>query len=321
MLAFLRLVPEFPRIVYNLKTNKPLAIGFDVTNLCNLHCPYCYWQESKRDKQLDVDSIVEIAKKMRSRGVVHATWVGGEPTLRPDVLESVTPIFPINWIVTNGLPVNNPKLKDFDPFKLPNTRIILSLDGLGEAHDKSRNRPGLYDLVKERFWNKPILTTTTLHQGNKDQPRGLLEEWSNSDILGMTFEFATPIGRKANPEWDLVGEDRDEVIDELIELKKEYGRFMANSTYGLNMLRPKNLSKWVSPPRCPTTVYSRSFDEIGEIKSPCILGSSDNNPNGKKPSCSSCGCHVPAILNGLKRFDWQTIDSAFWFLRKKNPLK
>ena len=305
----------FPRVLFNLWTNRPFALSFDISGACNLNCPYCYWQKSKRRAQLPLDQIVEIAKKYRRQGIIHATWIGGEPTLRPDVLQVVTPIFPINWVVTNGIPIDNPQFPDFDLFSLPNTWAIISLDGYGKAHDKSRNHQGLYKLIKQRFWNKPVLTTTTLHQGNKYEPEKLLKEWSRSGILGMIFEFATPVGRAPDSRLDLIGSDRDIVIDRLIRLKKIYGRFMANSVTGLNLLRNQNLKSWTGQAHCPTARFVVSLDELGQRKLPCVFGSADDNPNGLKPVCGSCGCHVPTILTGIKHLDWQTIGSTLWFLR------
>ena len=314
-MAYFRTIATFLRVFFNLWTQKPIALSFDISGACNLNCPYCYWQKSKRQTQLPLDQIVNLAKKYRGHGIVHATWVGGEPTLRPDVLQAVTPIFPINWVVTNGIPVTQPSLQNFNIFSLPNTSIIVSLDGVGEVHDHSRQRPGLYAIIKKGFWNKPILTTTTLHQGNKDQPEKLLKEWSRSGILGMTFEFATPIGRAADSRWDLVGKDRDTVIDRLINLKRTYGRFLANSIRGLHMLRSNNLKKWTGPARCPTAEFTISLDEAGQRKFPCVLGSAPDNPKGFKPACGSCGCHVPTIISGIKHFDWQIIQIALWFLK------
>jgi len=310
-----RILSYMPQFLLGLYRGRKVSMSFDITDFCNLHCPYCYWWESRKGEELPVEKIVNIAKLYRQMGIVHATWVGGEPMLRPDVLRAVTPLFPINWIVTNGTNIYKTKDPHFDPFALPNTWIIVSLDGVGDAHDTSRNKPGLYEKIKTFYWNKPILTTTILHQGNRNEPAKLLAEWSKSNIVGMTFEFATPIGRAANPKWDLVGKDRDRVIDDLISLKKKYGRFMANSINGLTMQKSQNLTSWVGELRCPTAKYTISFDAQGNIKRPCVLGSSPNNPKGKRPNCSACGCHVPTVLSGIKLLDLQTFDAALWFLR------
>lgn len=304
-----------PHIVYSVIAKKKFAMNLDITDFCNLKCPYCYWWESRRGQELELEKIVALAKMYRKMGVIHVTWVGGEPMLRPDVLREVTKIFPINWIVTNGTNIYKAKDPSFNPLLLPNTWLIVSLDGVGEAHDRSRAKPGLYESIKSYYWDKQVLTTTTLHQGNKHEPAKLLAEWSMSKILGMTFEFATPIGRAANPKWDLIGNERDAVIDELMQLKKQYGRFMANSVYGLTMQQSDNLRPWVGEAHCPTARYSVSVDAQGNVKRPCVLGSSSDNPKGKLPNCAACGCHVPTYLAGFRQLDLQSIDAVFWFLR------
>ncbi len=129
----------------------------------------------------------------------------------------------------------------------------------------------------------------------------------------MTFEFATPIGRPADQRHDLIGKERDTVIDRLLAIKNVYGRFLANSTRGLNLLRSNNLKKWTGPARCPTAKFTISLDEAGQRKFPCVLGSSPDNPRGSKPACGSCGCHVPTVISGLRHLDWQTIQTALWF--------
>ena len=321
--AIVTSTPHLIKAVKTMRDGKPIAMSFDIADFCNLACPYCYWLENTEGKQLKLDQIVKITREAVDRGIIHATWVGGEPTLRPDVLEAVTKIVPLNWVVTNGSRVSKKmagsEYKNWDIEDLPsNAWPILSLDGVGNKHDASRNKAGLYDELVSRFFkthrSHKTMTTTTLHQGNADQPAYLLEEWKNSGIVGMTFEFATPIGRKANPQLDIIGDDRNRAIDELIRLKKRYGSFLRNATTGLEMQRPENLASWVGPAKCPIVRSTLSFDSQGRAKSPCILGSNPANKTGKKPNCSACGCHVPTIIEGIKKFDIQTLQSVFWFL-------
>jgi hypothetical protein len=317
-----RVLPHLVNALVRVQRGQPIAMSFDIADYCTLKCPYCYWLESTRHKQLERDAIVAITRSSRALGVIHATWVGGEPALRPDVLEAVVPLVPLNWVVTNGMRVR-PMVKGYDRFDLatdlgPSTWIIVSLDGVGPAHDRSRNHPGLYQEIVNRFYRTArsprTLITTTLHPGNRDQPKALLEAWRRSGVLGMTFEFATAIGRPACPGLDLVADTRDCVIDELVALKRRYGSFMKNSLLGLEMQRARNLAAWTGPDRCPTTAFSLSYDSLGRRKSPCVLGSSPLNPHGKRPDCNACGCHVPTLFDGMRRLDWQTLQAAFWFL-------
>jgi MoaA/NifB/PqqE/SkfB family radical SAM enzyme len=314
-----RVSPHLVKAYFYARQGRPFAISMDITDFCNLKCPYCYWLASTQSQQLALAKIVKLAQYYRDQGIVHSTLVGGEPTMRPDVLEAVTAIFPMNWVVTNGTDAKSmvKGYEKFDPTRdLPNTWVILSLDGVGEAHDKSRDHPGLYDLLKAKYYQtgRGILTTTTLHQGNRHEPAKLLAEWSKSGIAGMTFEFATPIGRRANPHLDLVGDDRNQVIDELLRLKRTYGGFLKNSSWGLDMQRTENLSAWVGAKNCPVSLLTISLDAMGRVKSPCVLGSNSANPKGQRPNCSACGCHVPTFVEGLKMLEWQTFQSVLWFI-------
>src|SRR3989344_8382842 len=72
--AFLRTISTIPRIFYNFLAQKPIALSFDISGACNLNCPYCYWQTSKRQTQLPLDKIVGLVKEYRRQGVIHATW-------------------------------------------------------------------------------------------------------------------------------------------------------------------------------------------------------------------------------------------------------
>ena len=323
--TFIQVLPTLVKAAGRLQRSLPIALSFDIADFCTLACPYCYWLESTEHKQLDIKQIISIVQKQVDNGIVHATLVGGEPTLRPDVITEIAKIVPIVWIVTNGMKVNKvmagEEYKNWDVEDLPkNVSIILSLDGVEEAHDRSRQRKGLYDELVKRFYkthrSHRVITTTTLHKGNLDEPEKILQEWRNSGIRGCTFEFATPVGRAGNPEFgDIIGNERNIIaIDKLITLKRKYGSFMKNSIMGFNMQRPENLAKWVGAKNCPTARFSISFDSLGRIKSPCVLGSNPANPKGKRPDCASCGCHVPTVLEGMKRFDLQTIQSALWFL-------
>lgn len=321
--ALVRLSPHLIKAVRSIREGKPMAMSFDIADFCTLACPYCYWLTSTQHQQLRLDEVVGITREAVVGGIIHATWIGGEPTLRPDVLMAVTPLVPINWVVTNGMfakkGLAGKGWEIWDVEDLPkNTWVIISLDGVSEAHDSSRNHPGLYAEIVNRFFDtqrsRRTLTTTTLHRGNVNQPELLLKEWQHSKVLGMTFEFATPIGRRPNPQWDIIGDDRNRAIDRLLALKRRYGNFMRNSEFGLNMQRPENLLAWVGAKNCPTARLSVSFDSLGRLKTPCVLGSNRGNPKGQKPVCTACGCHVPAIFEGVRRGDLETLRAAFWFL-------
>lgn len=275
------------KVFKSFSLKKPFAVSFDLTNKCNLHCPMCYWQTHKQKKELTDEEMIALAKKVRKRGIFQATWVGGEPLLRTKLLKKLVKIFPINWVVTNGT-LSLPKLK--------NTFYIVSLDGTQKIHDKIRQK-NLYKKIKKQISKRnDVITNTTLSSLNKNEPEKLLKEWSKTKIVGMTFNFATPM-RGVNEGLYLTEKERSRVINKLLRLKRKYKDFMLVSLTWLESLRLKNVKKWYK--ECPIKIFSVSFSSEGKKKHPCVLG--------KNAICSACGCHVPVILNSLKGFDFETI--------------
>ena len=266
---------------------KTLAVGFDVTNKCNLNCLGCYWRTQTHYPEMNLEKIKEFFINLRKEGIIHCTYVGGEPTLRPDVLEECTKIIPYNWIITNG---------HTTPLNIKNALFGVSVDGTKEIHDKIRVK-GLY----QKIWNnysdhKKTFTTTTLININKNEPERLVKEWSNTSILGMAFNFATPFTNSDNKFW-ISWNERDKVIDKLIKLKEEYGDFILMTKKQFELLRKKHVEKWSR--NCTMKWFSKSFYSNGKQKFPCILG--------QYAICNKCGCHISTVPNSVFKLDINAI--------------
>lgn len=275
----------FLKAFWAMYNKKPSVVSIDITSKCNIKCPTCYWWTDRKDDELSDNDWISFAKKMVDNGIVQCTYVGGEPLLRGGLIEKLAKIIPINWVVTNGT---------FPIPELPNTRFIVSLDGTERVHDLIRQR-GLYAKIKERIsGRKDIITNTTIFVMNKNEPGKLPKEWSGTEIKGMTFNFATPM-RDSNCEY-LNDLEKNEVIDKLLHLKNQYGDFMLVSKKWLEDLRPEKVEVWHK--KCPAKDFALSVASDGKKKLPCILG--------KNAICGSCGCHVPAIIRNIKRFDLDT---------------
>jgi sulfatase maturation enzyme AslB (radical SAM superfamily) len=267
---------------------KALMAGFDVTSRCNLHCPSCYWLRQKHHKEMDIEKIKELFRDLRKQGIIHCTYIGGEPTLRPDILEECTKIIPYNLIVTNGTTT---------PLRIKNTLFALSVDGTQEIHDKVRCK-GLYQKIWDNYSShKKTITTTTLMNINKNEPEKLVKEWSKTSVIGMAFNFATPFTNSDNKFW-IPWKERDKVIDRLIELKKEYGDFILMTAKQFDQLREKHVKKWSKD--CTMRWFGKSFHPNGEQKLPCVLG--------KHAMCSKCGCHISTFFpESIFKLDFEAI--------------
>ena len=87
--SFISLFKKFVDIKF---FHKKAAIygSADIINVCNLHCSHCYWWLNRKDDNQDLtveDWRQTIRKTFKKQHVFVVTLVGGEPTMRPDIIE------------------------------------------------------------------------------------------------------------------------------------------------------------------------------------------------------------------------------------------
>lgn len=126
----------------------PSFVTFFVTWACNLRCGFCdVWKKSPKD-EMTLDEIVAVFRQMRKLDVLRIT--GGEPFVRGDVGDIIEAIVAINdpslvHITTNGILtdriVNTLKAMTC----LDRVHIKISIDDVGEAHDRIRGVKDAYD--------------------------------------------------------------------------------------------------------------------------------------------------------------------------------
>jgi len=131
----------------------PLYFVFFVTENCNAHCSHCLLGQRTEwvKNELTVDEIEKVSASMDD--MLFFTPTGGEPFIRKDLPEIVR-IFQTNNHAANvGIPTNGSltgrvvescetMLKENPSIDL---HIDVSIDGIGEDHDRIRNTPGLFD--------------------------------------------------------------------------------------------------------------------------------------------------------------------------------
>ncbi|MGE5822616.1 MAG: radical SAM protein, partial [Nitrososphaerota archaeon] len=78
----------------------------DIINVCNLHCSHCYWWLNREDEnnELSVDDWRSIIRNtFKKQRLIGVTLVGGEPTMRPEVIDVFCQEMPGRVsVVTNG---------------------------------------------------------------------------------------------------------------------------------------------------------------------------------------------------------------------------
>lgn len=164
-----------------------LQFTFFVTSRCNARCPFCfYWQD--RHTKRDELTLAEIEKVSRSMGdLLWLLFSGGEIFMRQDLPQIAATFYRNNHPVIITLPTNGfapnliiPKTEEILNL-CPESAVVVkvSLDGVGEEHDRIRNTPGNFKKAMEtwaglrelrsRHENLQIGINTVFCRENQDQ--------------------------------------------------------------------------------------------------------------------------------------------------------
>ncbi len=282
---------------------QPMYGSVDVNNVCNLHCTHCYWWLNRKEEQdMSVEDWRQIIKDVfNKQRVFVTTLVGGEPTLRQDILEVFCELMPHRvCVVTNG----TFPLKRYDGLYF----YWVSLDGTEKVHDTIRGK-GSYAKTKENIMGyisgpprrgkpayKDIWLTMTINSVNHHTVEELTEEWRGT-VNKIGFQFHTPFV-KGDPLTFPFGEERNRVVDKIIELKKKYPDYVINSVKQISLMKGNWGGIGTTPVQCPSWAIL-SLDHMGRLKQPCCIGSADSK--SLKPLCEDCGlgCYSILVAQGI----------------------
>jgi MoaA/NifB/PqqE/SkfB family radical SAM enzyme len=136
---------------------RPLNLTFSVSYRCNARCRTCnVWK--KRVSDLTLPEYIRLFDSIGG-SLYWATFSGGEPFLRPDLVDIVEACIDrcapsIITIPTNGL-LGKQVVDGVARLsrRAPSTRFVInfSLDGIGPRHDELRGVPGNYDRLRQAY--------------------------------------------------------------------------------------------------------------------------------------------------------------------------
>jgi MoaA/NifB/PqqE/SkfB family radical SAM enzyme len=176
----------------------PVLLNILVTSVCDMRCTHCFFTEELDDRprkklQMKTEEIEKISETLGGNlGVL--ILAGGEPFTRKDLPEICNAFYRNNkldsvYLMSNGqihprifpdvtrILQENPKL---------NVTIALGIDGLKDAHEKIRRKPG--------SWDKAIHTARTLKEMKKEFPNLDVQTCtcvmnSNQDTIFEWYDF------------------------------------------------------------------------------------------------------------------------------------
>jgi MoaA/NifB/PqqE/SkfB family radical SAM enzyme len=187
---------------------KPTVLSLAVTGRCNSHCVMCnIWKQAREDpeiasQELSKERILDLLSNPLFSELIELDLTGGEPHLRDDLTDIVLGIIKLKnsplpklrsiIITSNGYLTGQITSNYRDILEaLKDTDIdlvsVISIDGIGETHDKIRGTKNAYKMAKA--------TLDRLAELKREYP-GLVSGIKttilpqNVDFLNDIFDFA-----------------------------------------------------------------------------------------------------------------------------------
>ncbi len=209
----------------------PMRMDLAVTYGCNLTCDKCYVAEDlkKGMKELSKSDWIRIYRTLWRIGVYNVTFTGGEPLLRPDIVELVSEADEfVTGLVTNGTLLEQ-YAQDLQNASLDYCQVTLE-SCKSETHDKMTLVPGsfaktLSGIKKALSLNMQVITNTTLTKTNIGDFIDLLKFNKQLGIKHMSCNslICSGHGIKCRHENGLTTEELKEFLTIACEKAKETG--------------------------------------------------------------------------------------------------
>lgn len=276
-----------------LEVARPTMVGVLVTYRCQMRCKQCnIWRWSDRREELSTQQWKDVLRGLRQwLGPCHIQFGGGEPFLRPDLVELFS--YASELGIAPGTTTNGAAISDGTAQRLVNCGLFnlnISIDGIRpETHDYLRGVKGTFAKLmnaiemlqryqQEQRSRLNIMLKTTIMGSNLGELLSLLDFVEEQGITGIRFQLLDQnLGEKRDEVWyrqsELWVKDNDAldaVIDSLLERKRR-GSPVLNTVAYLQLAKQ----------------YYRDPNAVGVLGGRCAVGwtSFNINANGDVQLC------------------------------------
>jgi len=211
------------------KDKKPVVV-WNVGQRCNLRCVHCYSHSQDREYTGELTTMEgrRLLEDLATFGSPVILFSGGEPLMRPDLLELVGYARELGLravISTNGTLISAEVAKELKGFGL--SYVGISLDGLRETHDRFRGLKGAFDQAMEGLRNCQeagikVGLRFTINKRNVADIPGIFTLLRDENIPRVCFYHLVYTGRgsKLIAE-DLTAGETRKTVDLIIELTEQ----------------------------------------------------------------------------------------------------
>lgn len=263
-----------------IKKTKFIA-EIDVTWRCQLNCTHCYYQKYTGTEEQSQVAWKKFFDELYDRGVRYVLLVGGEPTLRMEIINMAVERFKFVDVITNGL------------IKIPTSlsvRIFLSVDGLEHTNDKIRGEGVFRKAIGNYANDRRVIINMTLLPENFRELEQVVCVSKNNNFQGVACNVITPVKLSETTSDPLSPMERQSIIDEMYRVKEKYPH---------QLLLTNNMIRWYAHPdhrdNCYWREHALHYDFLFHRKS-CFTDL----------DCRFCGCYSGASLTTKVPFQNKT---------------
>lgn len=210
----------------------PSQMTVDITNRCNLRCLHCFNYSGENayiDDELTDDELLKLIDDIVVFKPFNVCFCGGETLLRKNIILKLAKKLSDNHImismVSNGILLTENVAKELKSSGI--SRVQISLDGIGESHDKLRGKKGVYEKAIQALKN---LKEVGIRSGvafsvtpwNIHQFKDVVKICSELGVKEVRIQALMPIGRgDINKEKIICTDDQyRELLKDVNECKK-----------------------------------------------------------------------------------------------------
>lgn len=209
-----------------------MIVSWNTTNACNMYCDHCYRDAGCRaEEELNTVEAKEMLDGIARAGFKIMIFSGGEPLLRPDIVELVAyakslglrPVFGTNGTLLT--PELARRLKEAGTMGMG-----ISLDSLDEEkHDKFRRYSGAWEGAVRgmrycREAGLPFQIHTTVMDWNAHELEAITDFAVAEGAVAHHFFFLVPTGRAVSIEEEsLRAEQYEEVLTRIMRKQQTVG--------------------------------------------------------------------------------------------------
>lgn len=206
----------------------PPILILSITNDCNLNCSGCYNKSfhEYNAKELDDEKLWSLAEEAKELGVSFFVIAGGEPLLRPVILDIMKKYPEIIFLVfTNGTLIDNAMISRFQ--KQKNVVPLISLEGNQEETDQRRGQ-GTFDQLQKTITRMKKLNiffglSLTLARNNFSTitANDFIRKCASLGCKFFLFLEYTPT-QEGTDDWVLTPDQRSQVSRMMQEYRRKY---------------------------------------------------------------------------------------------------